>query len=116
MGISFYNERGEFTSTLTGDASVIELTKELTEDSWADGDWFGKPFYALNGEAVERPVCPSVLTGLVLSDLPVPSVIDINGTRYDSDESIVELDLGTGSFKITIIAWPYLDGVFNVEN
>jgi hypothetical protein len=53
---------------------------------------------------------------MVLTGLPVPCVLDINGTQYNADESEVELDLGAGSFQIKVIAFPYLDGVFNVEN
>jgi hypothetical protein len=114
--ITFYNEQGQFTGELFGDAVVIELNKTLTENAWVDGSWYGKPYYALDGEAVLRPDCPAVIDGMVLTDLPVPCVLDINGTRYDADESEVELDLGAGSFVIKVIAFPYLDGVFNVEN
>ena len=114
--ITFYDEKGQFTGELFGDAIVIELNKTLTENAWVDGAWYGKPYYALDGEAAERAECPAVLTGLILTELPVPCVIEINGTKYDSDDATVELDLGTGEHKITIIAWPYLDGVFNVEN
>lgn len=116
MGISYYDEDGRITGEVTGDPASIDLTKELTTQPWVDGEWYQKPVYVLNGEVLDRPVCPAVLTGIVLTELPVPCVIDINGTKYDSDDATVELDLGVGAHKITVIAWPYLDGVFNVEN
>lgn len=116
LSISFYNEIGEITGSLTGDESGIELNKQMSEVPWVEGDWFGKPVYVLNGVVTDRPVCPAVLNGLVLSDLPVPCVLDINGTKYNVDQSEVTLDLGTGSFTITVIAFPYLDGVFHVDN
>lgn len=114
--ISFYNDQGSFTGELSGDEIVINLNKELSEFEWIDGSWYGKPYYVLNGEATLRPACPAVLDGLILSDLPVPCVLDINGTQYNVDQPEVELDLATGLFIIKVIAFPYLDGVFDVEN
>jgi len=114
--ISFYESNGFISATLQGDEAVIALNKELDESPYVDGLWDGATHYVLDGEVLDRPVCPAVLTGLVLTDLPTPCVIDINGTKYDSDDATVELDLGASSHKITVIAFPYLDGVFNVEN
>lgn len=116
MAISYYDEEGRITGEMTGDVAAVELTKELTTQAWVDGLWFGKPVYVLAGEVLDRPACPAVLTGMVLTDLPVPCVLDINGTKYDADEASVELDLGVGQFTIKVIAWPYMDGEFNVEN
>lgn len=114
--ISFYEPNGKINAVLEGDESVIELTKQMTESLWVDGFWDGKLYYVVDGTATLRPDCPAVLDGLTLTDLPVPCVIDIDGTKYESDDDTVELDLAAGSHKITIIAFPYLDGVFNVEN
>ena len=116
MGISYYNERGEITGQLSGDAIVIELTKEMTTDAWVDGEWYGKPVYVLAGEVLDRPACPAIYEAGALINLPVPCTIDINGTRYECADDSAELDLAAGAHTITIIAWPYLDGVFNVEN
>ncbi len=114
--ISFYEPNGAISAVLQGDQIVIDANKVAATESWIDGLWDGKKYYVLNGVATLRPDCPAVIDGLILSNLPVPCVLDINGTKYDADESEVELDLGTGSFVIKVIAFPYLDGVFNVEN
>lgn len=114
--ISFYEPNGAISAVLQGDQIVIDANKAATTENWIDGAWDGKTHYVLNGVATLRPDCPAVIDGLILSDLPVPCVLDINGTKYDVDQSEVELDLGTGSFVIKVIAFPYLDGVFNVEN
>ena len=82
MAITFYNERGEFTRSLSGDPGFVETTKELTIDSWVDGDWFGKPFYVLEGEVVPRPENPTTLSNQVLENVPEPATIIINGTSY----------------------------------
>ena len=116
MTISYYDAEGRITGQLSGDAAVIELTKELTTESWVEGEWFGKPVYVLDGEVLDRPVCPAIFEAGALINLPVPCVIDINGTKYDCNEESADLDLGAGSHTITVIAFPYLDGVFYVEN
>ena len=116
MTISYYDGQGKITGELSGDDAVIELTKQLTPLPWVDGAWLGKPVYVLAGEVLDRPACPAIFDDGALINLPVPCVIDINGTKYDCDEDSAELDLGAGSHKITVIAFPYLDGVFNVEN
>lgn len=116
MGISYYDEQGRITGELSGDAAVIELTKQMTSEAWVEGEWFGKPVYVLNGEVVDRPECPATLEASTLFNLPVPCVINIDGTKYNCDQDSAELDLGAGLHKITVIAFPYLDGVFNVQN
>ena len=114
--ISYYEPNGAISAILQGDQIVIDANKAATTENWIDGAWDGKTHYVLNGVATLRPDCPAVIDGLTLTDLPVPCVIDIDGTKYESDDATVELDLTAGSHKITIIAFPYLDGVFNVEN
>lgn len=117
MGITFYNERGEFTAVLTGDAPVIDLTKELSTDPWIEGEWFGKPFYVLDGEAVPRPENPTTIDGLVLSNVPVPATVMIDKTSYETNVSTVELAFDyPGTHTVKVIAWPHLDKEFQVEN
>jgi hypothetical protein len=114
--ISFYEPDGEINAVLEGDESVIELTKQMTASFWIEGFWDGKLYYVVDGTATLRPDCPAVLDGLTLTNLPVPCVLEINGTQYNANQTEVELDLVQGLFIIKIIAFPYLDGVFNVEN
>lgn len=115
--ISFYNARGEITSSLSGDPGIVETTKQMTEDSWVDGDWYGQLLYVLNGEVVPRPENPATLSGQTLSNVPVPATIIVNGTSYESSESIVELGFSQpGTYAVKVVAWPHLDKEFSVEN
>lgn len=117
MSISFYNQRGEITGNLNGDASVIELTKEMTEDLWVEGDWYGNPVYVLDGQVVARPENPTTVSGNTLENVPVPTTVIINGTSYETDESIVELGFSQpGTYVIKVVSWPYLDKEFTIEN
>lgn len=114
--ISFYEPSGKIYAVLEGDDSVINLNKQMTQSAWIDGMWDSKVYYVVNGLATLRPACPAQLNGLVLSNLPVPCVLDINGTSYNVDQAEVTLDLPTFASVVRVIAFPYLDGVFNVNN
>lgn len=117
MGISFYNERGEIISVLTGDSPVLDLTKELSQDPWVEGEWYGQPVYVLNGEVVPRPENPTIVSGQTLENVPVPATVIINGVRYETNESRVELGFSQpGTYAVRVVAWPYLDKEFTVEN
>lgn len=114
--ISFYESDGRIVSQLSGDAVVIQATIENTDDLWVDGQWDGNTHYVLKGDVTERPINPATLDNLTLSNLPVPCKIVINGTAYDADEPEVELDLPMATtYKITVMAFPYLDAEFTIE-
>ena len=117
MTISFYNSRGEFTSELMGSEVGIELTKQRVPDPWVEGSWFGKPFYVVDDEAVPRPENPATLTGYTLTGVPVPATVSINDASYETDESVIELEFTQpGTYVVKIVAWPYLDKEFTIEN
>lgn len=117
MAISYYDKDGRITGELSGDAVAINLTKELTTQSWVDGMWFWKPVYVLDGEVVDRPENPATVSGSALENVPVPATIIINGTSYDTNESRVELGFSQpGTYDVKVVAWPYLDKEFTVEN
>lgn len=116
MEISFYNERGEFTSCLAGDAGFVQTTKDMTADFWVDGKWDGATHYALNGAAVPRPTNPARLDGKMLTFVPRPAKIQINDKTYDADDSVVELWFNLpGKYKVRVQSWPHLDAEFDLE-
>lgn len=117
MAISFYNDRGEITAVLTGDDPVLDLTKELSEDPWIEGEWYGQLVYVLNGEVVPRPENPTTVSGQTLENVPVPATVIVNGTRYETNESRVELGFSQpGTYAVKVVAWPHLDKEFSVDN
>lgn len=114
--ITFYLPTGEIDSVLTGDQSVINETIKISELDWVEGYFYDMVYYVLNGQAVERPVNPTLLTGLTLTNVPYPCKIVINQTEYECNESEVELDFPmSGLYKIKVIAFPYLDAEFEIE-
>jgi len=117
MAISFYNASGKITSELTGDKAVIDLTKELTTDLWVEGAWFNKPFYVVDDEVLPQPENPTVLVNQTLTNVPVPATVIINGISYETNEAQVELGFTQpGTYTVKVIAWPYLDKEFVIEN
>lgn len=117
MAISFYNQRGEITCELTGDKVVIDLTKELTSDTWVDGAWFGQDVYVSDGSVTPRPENPTTVSGQALENVPVPATVIINGTSYETNEARVELGFNQpGMYTVKVVAWPHFDKEFSVEN
>jgi hypothetical protein len=114
--ISFHELNGKINAVLEGDDLVIELNKQATKELWIEGRWDSNIYYVYNGEACLRPPCPAALESNRIVNLPTPCVIDINGVHYDCNEDTAEIDLGLGAHQITVLAFPYLNGVFNVEN
>lgn len=81
--------------------------------------------YVLSGAPVERPACPAVLNGKVLSGLPVPCKLVIHtgdyvmgriGTEYHVFEPTVELAFpNPGAYTAVVECFPYLDGIYKVN-
>lgn len=115
--VSFYDETGRVITTVTGSDSSIEATIAITNMPYVEGDWFGKPVYVLNGLVTDRPENPAALSGLTLLNVPVPSIIQIGNQAYDATESTVDFEFNLpGTYIVKVIAWPYLDKEFTVEN
>lgn len=70
--------------------------------------------YVADGAILARPANPAVLTGTVLSGLPNPSTVMINGVAYTVTDS--ELDMtfpNAGTYAISVRSpFPYLDAAF----
>ena len=115
--VSFYDQSGRIISTVSGNAESIEMTIESTDYPWIEGDWFGKPVYVVSGLVTDRPENPATLSGLTLLNVPVPSTIQIRNQYYEATESTVELEFNLpGTYTVKVIAWPYLDKEFTIEN
>ena len=63
-----------------------------------------------NPTPTERPAQATTLTGLVLSDLPVPCTIHIDEQAYPLTDTTVELDFPLpGTYRLRVEAFPHLD-------
>jgi hypothetical protein len=131
--ISFYDEVGKITGELSGDSVAYEISgdhpafPDITTQGlppfptgkrlWVEGAWFDKPVCVVDGAVVNRAPMPATLSGNVLNNLPVPCEIKVNDSTYYCDESSATLEFNQpGTYAITVIAWPYLDGEFEIVN
>jgi len=71
--------------------------------------------YVQDGQIVNRPASPVVLTGLTLSHVPVPAVVQINSSFYATNDATVEIDItNPGAYLVSVVAFPYVDAAFEV--
>lgn len=70
--------------------------------------------YVDDGAIVARPENPATLNGTILTGLPNPSTVTINGTAYTVTDG--ELDMtfpNAGTYAIAVTSpFPYLDAAF----
>lgn len=80
------------------------------------GEIDGALEYVNAGNKQPRPANPAMLAGQTLHNLPVPCVIKINKQEYPCNEASAMLDFTyPGLYRITVRAFPFLDGVFEVQ-
>lgn len=72
-------------------------------------------YWVSAGEIALRPAQDSALDGLVLSGLPDPCELVIDGTRYSVAGGTVDLSFGLpGAYPVRVEAFPYLPAEFEV--
>lgn len=109
-----YDATGRITMVASLSQATLELYQSsgmgLLLDTQADPD----TQMVVNGVVQDRPANPTTLNGAVLSNVPVPAVVVINGASYSTNESTVELGLTMGTYAVKVEAFPYLDKQFTV--
>ena len=109
MQFAKYDDSGRVL--FTGD--VPEAMLALQGERVFVGSLDGQTQYVQHGQAVPRPDNPARQDGLHLHNLPVPCSIVINGRSYACNEEHAELEFTyPGSYRITVVAFPYLDKTF----
>ncbi|RQS39781.1 hypothetical protein DIE01_16350 [Burkholderia sp. Bp8990] len=78
------------------------------------GTGLPEAYWVSNGALTARPANPAVLNGTILTGLPNPSTVTINGTPYTVTDG--ELDMtfpNAGTYAITVSSpFPYLEASF----
>ncbi|QTC00242.1 hypothetical protein JYG33_01855 [Alcaligenes sp. SORT26] len=115
--ITFYNENGEITGSLSGPPGIIEANKELSSESWVEGKYSDESYYVIDGAVKAREEMKAVLHDTTLRQLPMPCEVFINQSVYKVEDGAVELVFDQpGLYKLRISAWPFLDKEFEIEN
>lgn len=119
MIVSLFDSNGRLVQTLDGDPDLVILpTLEVTGYRFAEGGYTNE-HHMPDGEIVPtlRPPCPATASDRTLLNLPTPCRVQVEDTVYDCDETTVELEFDQpGSYKVTVFAWPYLNGEYTLEN
>lgn len=81
----------------------------------SDYDYEIEDIYYNRGKIELRPPCPAQLDGLVLSNLPNPSIVVIEGKQYTISDNQVTLSFSyPGTYVVTVQSWPYKERNFKV--
>ncbi|OWT55281.1 hypothetical protein [Candidimonas nitroreducens] len=92
-------------------AAMVERGELIESDAHPD------THYVLTGVPALRPTQATKLTGKTLTKLPVPCAIIIDGTTYDCADDHADLEFDApGSYRVRVVAHPYLDKEFTIEN
>lgn len=84
---------------------------------YVDGSVDGRTQYVEEGRVKPRPESTAVLTGSMLSGMPVPSSISINRQEYLCNEGSAQLEFDQpGKYRVVVRAWPQMDKEFEIEN
>lgn len=110
--LSHYDAQGRITAILTVPESMIDLQM----DDVVYGKANAATEYVLDRTITPRPPCPAVLAGSTLSGMPVPSTLFINDKPFAITEDSATLTFANpGVYRLRLVCWPYLDGIFDVE-
>lgn len=117
MIVSLFDNDGRFVQVLDGDIDlVIKPTAQVTGLRYAEGS-HGAGQYLVAGTVYDRPRNPAVLNGNLITGLAFGATIVINDAVYHCDDDHAELEFDQpGRYAIRVIAWPYLDKEFVLEN
>lgn len=110
-----YNEAGRILRYGSCPEDMVDIQAMHPGESVTLGACDDLRHYVAGGEIVERPENTAALTGSILTGLPVPCTIHIDGTAYPCDEPTAELSFPyAGKFVVRVEAWPHKDATFSV--
>lgn len=111
---TFYDNEGRIVSSIRGDLSIMDLSQW---NEFASIDEFAedKSSYVLNGVITERPQNPAVLNGNIISGIPVPGSLWIDGVKYEITEDTVEISMSSTTRPVLLECFPYLPITFEVS-
>jgi hypothetical protein len=101
--------QASFSSDITETPTIGVLTTSDYIPSASD------LYYVKDGSLQQRPTQSTNLSGLILSGLPIPCTINIQGTNYNCLSSTCTLDFAYPSnYRVSVSSWPFLDKEFEV--
>lgn len=112
----FRPDSGVVTSSTQCHERDARLIAEHSSSGYARGDARPGLDYFDRGEIKPRVELPIMVDGLILRNVPFPSVLTVGGVDHDVNEDVVELDLGNGKTTVAMRFEPYLNWEVVFEN
>lgn len=85
-------------------------------ESAIEGEGRDDTHHVADGQVAPKLPCPAVLDGTTLRNLPLPSVLLIEGVSYPVDDGEAELTFNLpGTYTVRVKSVAYLDQEFTVS-
>lgn len=88
-----------------GDENVIPVIGQVSDAThYFDGK-----------QIIARPENPTMLTDTTLTNIPLGSIVMIEGSAYPVDDGTAELSFSaSGAYTVSVLSFPQVDAVFEV--
>jgi hypothetical protein len=114
MYITVYNDLGAITSIVNLMDDIYDTVLE-TLPQHILGNYSSEYYYVKEGTPLPKEQPLITYSNSTLYNVPVPAIITIDGTSYNTDDSVVELVIESpGTHTIKVKAFPYLDWFLEV--
>lgn len=114
MTYIIYNIDGEVLRTVSCAPSMIDVQLG-TDESYIEGTCNDVTQYVLNDTVTDKPSMSATLIGNVITELPVPSTVSIDGQVFSVPDGILEFTIDqVGTYDIVCEAVNYLPKKFTV--
>lgn len=72
-------------------------------------------FYILSGNVERRPDFNESINGTLISGLPIPTLVSVNGFDYQVDDGEVDLNFSLpGRYIVKLSSFPYVEKIIEV--
>lgn len=111
-----YNKiSGEIVKSVNCPESMISLQVDEGSNYIEHDSVDDTKFYLVNGEVASRPTFSESVAGTTISNLPIPTTIQTNGSSYTITDGSAELSFSLpGTYKVYLSSFPYQDKVVEV--
>lgn len=106
------------TGELVGIVSCQQETVDLntpTDCGRIAGSWDGTQYWVENGKPAKKVEMLPIISGLTISNLPIPCTAFIEAARYEITDGVLELSPSLpGPYEVRLEAVPYLSKTVTV--
>ena len=114
MNYIIHNEAGEILRTVSCAPSMIDIQLSTGED-YIEGTCDDELDFVENGLVADRYTMSATLSGNIITGLPVPCTVSVDGQVFEVPDGILEFSISLpGTYDIICGAVNYLPKEFSV--